>query len=54
MDKIMQWFSMGGYSTYVWSAYGLALLTFILTGVNAKQQKKKAQQQVQRWMKSER
>ncbi len=53
MDELVQWFSMGGYSIYVWPAYGLAVLTLVIARLSVKKQKKHIQQQLQRWFKSQ-
>jgi heme exporter protein D len=29
MDKIIDFFNMGGYAFYVWTSYGLVLIVFI-------------------------
>ena len=52
MNEVLHWFSMGGYSTYVWPAYGLVFLTLAIIIVSVKKQKKRTQQQLQRWFKN--
>jgi len=45
-------FAMGGYATYVWSAYGVA---FLLVGINhwyTQKQSREQWKQAQRWWKA--
>lgn len=52
MNQLVQWLSMGGYSAYVWSAYGLVTLTLIISFFSVKSKKKRTQQILQHWFKS--
>lgn len=51
MTSLFEWLAMGGYSAYVWTAYGLvaAVLTMNLLGV--RWQKLRTHQKLQRWFK---
>lgn len=52
MNQFWEWLAMGGYSCYVWSAYGLvgAVLAMNLLGI--KWQKNKTRQKLQQWFRS--
>lgn len=51
MNQLMEWASMGGYSLYVWSSYGLVGAVLILNIFTAQDKKKKTQHQLQQWFK---
>lgn len=52
MTQFQQWFAMGGYSAYVWSAYGLVfavlLMNFVITKMRGSRVRKKLQQGIKR------
>lgn len=49
----MQWLSMGGYSTYVWPAYGLVGLVLVINILNVKFQREQTQKKIKKWFKSQ-
>lgn len=49
----LQWLAMGGYSFFVWSAYGLVFLTFLLVFLGVTVQKKRTWKRLHRWFMSE-
>lgn len=51
MNAMMQWFSMGGYAGYVWSAYGLVFTVFLLNGLGCGWQRKRIKKALQTWFK---
>ncbi len=51
MNQVLQWFSMGGYSAYVWPAYGLVGFTLLITVLSVKNQKKRTQEKLKQWFK---
>ena len=51
MDQFLQWINMGGYSGYVWSAYGLVFLVLIMELVMIRFQKKRTRSQLDQWFK---
>ena len=51
MNLIVQWFSMGGYAAYVWSAYGLVLGMLALNLIHTKKQSKAIQKHLKDWFK---
>jgi len=52
MSELLHWFSMGGYSIYVWPAYALVTFTLVITIVSVRIQKKSTQRKLQQWFKS--
>ncbi len=51
MQELMQWFSMGGYGSYVWSAYGLVIGMLCVNAVGCHWQKKRIDKSLQTWFK---
>lgn len=51
MSQFQQWLTMGGYSTYIWSAYGLVGLVFLMNLINIKFQRKRTRKKLQQWFK---
>ena len=51
MNTVMQWFSMGGYAGYVWSAYGLVFTVFLLNGLGCGWQRNRIKKALQTWFK---
>lgn len=41
MEKIQSWLNMGPYSSYVWSAVGIALLGLLILFIQSQKQLKK-------------
>jgi len=52
MNQLLEWFAMGGYSVYVWPAYGLVSITLVSAFISVRIQKKHTQQKLQQWFKS--
>ncbi len=52
MTQFQLWFAMGGYSFYIWPAYGLVAMVLLITTLGAKVQgrriRKKLQQKFKR------
>jgi heme exporter protein D len=48
MNQFLEWLAMGGYSIYVWPAYGVVLVMNLL---GIKWQKKQTRQKLQQWFK---
>lgn len=53
MSQLSHWLSMGGYSLYIWSAYGLAAIVFTLNLLGMKRQKFRTKKKLQQWFKSQ-
>lgn len=51
MTQFQQWFAMGGYSSYVWSAYGLVFAVLLINFIAAKIQALRVRKRLQRWLK---
>jgi heme exporter protein D len=51
MSPFFDWLSMGGYSMYVWPAYGLVFGIFVVNFGVVKWQKNRTRQKLQRWFK---
>lgn len=49
MTQFQGWFAMGGYSVYVWSAYGLVGLVLLSTIVGARLQSARTRKKLQRF-----
>lgn len=52
MNLFFEWLAMGGYSAYVWPAYGLVALSLMSIFLSVKIQKKRTQKKLQQWFKS--
>lgn len=51
MHAMMEWFSMGGYACYVWSAYGVVGAVFLLNALSCRWQKKRIESSLKNWFK---
>jgi heme exporter protein D len=51
-QELIHWLSMGGYSTYIWTAYGLVFMVFAANYYSAKRQQVRVQKTLQRWFSS--
>lgn len=51
MNPFMEWLSMGGYSIYIWPAYGLVCVVLIITLLGVKWQQKRTREKLQQWFK---
>jgi heme exporter protein D len=47
------WFSMGGYGAYVWTAYGITLLAFAVNLVASLREKKHVRKMIQQFLSHE-
>ncbi len=48
----MNWIYMGGYGAYVWGAYGLTLVVFVMNYLIVKREKKQIQKRMNRFIQS--
>jgi heme exporter protein D len=53
MNQLFEWVSMGGYSMYVWPAYGLVCAVLLINIVSIKWQKARTQKKLNQWFKSQ-
>lgn len=51
MNRALDWLAMGGYSTYVWSAYGLVCFVLLINLFAIKWKKKQTLQKLNQWFK---
>lgn len=51
MTQFMQWLAMGGYSSYIWSAYGLVVVVLAMNTVGLRLQRARARKLLQQWFK---
>ncbi len=51
MSGFLQWFSMHGYSMYIWPAYGLVFFVLTMNAFSVKWQGKRVRKFLQHWFK---
>ncbi|KTC67958.1 heme exporter protein CcmD [Legionella birminghamensis] len=51
IDEFLNWFSMGGYSIYIWPAYGLVCVLLVMNLLGIKWQRRQTRRKLQRWLK---
>jgi heme exporter protein D len=51
MNQLWEWLDMGGYSLYVWPAYGAVCVVLVMNLLGIKWQKTRTRQKLQRWFK---
>ena len=51
MNQFMKWLSMGGYSSYIWPAYGVVSAFLIINLASVLRQKKHTHKVLQQWYK---
>lgn len=51
MTQFMHWLAMGGYSSYIWSAYGLVVVVLAMNTVGLRLQRTRARKLLQQWFK---
>ena len=51
MNPFFEWLAMGGYSIYVWPAYGLVCVVLVMNLLGMRLKKKQARQKLQQWFK---
>jgi heme exporter protein D len=51
MNQFMQWLAMGGYSLYIWPAYGLVCVVLVTNLLAIKLQRERILKKLQRWLK---
>lgn len=49
MNQFTQWVLMGGYSAYVWPAYGIVCGVLIINLLTIKWQSKRVRHKLQQW-----
>lgn len=51
MNQFLDWLAMGGYSIYVWPAYGLVFFVLAMNLLGMKWKKKQTRHKLQQWFK---
>lgn len=51
MTHLFQWFSMGGYSFYVWTAYGLACSVLVANILAVRLEGTRVRKRLEQWFK---
>jgi heme exporter protein D len=51
MNQFFEWLKMGGYSIYVWPAFGLVWIVLVMNLLGVKWKKKQTRQKLQQWFK---
>ncbi|STY29711.1 heme exporter protein CcmD [Legionella wadsworthii] len=51
MNHFLEWAAMGGYSIYVWPAYGLFCGIFIMNLLGMRLKRKQTKHKLQQWLK---
>lgn len=51
MSQFTNWLAMGGYSLYVWSAYGLVFAVLVMNVVGITWQRVQTRKKLQQWIK---
>lgn len=49
MNQFIEWLAMGGYSLYVWPAYGLVCGVLLMNILGIRWQKNRIRQKLQHW-----
>jgi heme exporter protein D len=53
MKQIIEWLSMGGYSLYIWPAYGIVSVLLVMNLLGIKWQKERTFKKLQQWFKKQ-
>lgn len=51
LNAFVMWLCMGGYASYVWSAYGLVFAVLLLHGLGERWQRKRIFRSLETWFK---
>jgi heme exporter protein D len=51
MNPFFEWLAMGGYSIYVWPAYGLVCVVLVMNLLGMKWKRKQTRLKLQQWFK---
>lgn len=51
MTYLINWLAMGGYAAYVWSAYGIVGLVFIVQVLANKRHQRQTRRLLRHWLK---
>lgn len=53
MTKLINWLAMGGYSIYIWPAYGLVSIVLVMNLLGMKIQKNQTRKKLYQWFKKQ-
>lgn len=53
MSHFVRWLAMGGYSIYVWPAYGVVAVVLVMNLLGMKWQRNRTRQKLQHWFKQQ-
>jgi heme exporter protein CcmD len=51
MTTVLNWFSMGGYASYVWPVYGMLTAVFVINIIALRRARLQTQKKLQAWFK---
>jgi heme exporter protein D len=51
MNAFLQWFNMGGYGAYVWSAYGMVSMVLVLNVLGIQWNRRRTRALLGQWFK---
>lgn len=51
LNTISQWFTMGGYSLYIWPAYGVVCVVLVMHLLGLRRQRLKVKRNLVQWFK---
>lgn len=51
MTQFIQWLTMGGYSIYLWPAYGVVCVILVMNLLGIKWQREHTRKKLQNWFK---
>lgn len=51
MNHFLHWFTMGGYSIYIWPAYGFVAVVLVMNLLGMKVQKEQTCKKLKQWFK---
>lgn len=51
MNQLSDWLFMGGYSVYIWPAYGLVIAVLVINVLGLRWQKNSIRSRLQNWFK---
>lgn len=53
MKQILQWLAMGGYSIYIWPAYGFVCVVLVMNLLGIKRARSNTRKWLQQWFKKQ-
>ena len=53
MAQLLQWLNMGGYSIYIWPAYGFVCVVLVMNILGIKRERVQTRTKLQQWFKKQ-